>query len=78
MHPRHILHTFQTYLVHVLDVSSSEKKGRGTHICLAAVLPQGFVLAQTRLVRVPDASRARLRGVLHTLQMRLQTCPNAT
>ena len=44
---RHISHMFHMHLRQV-------KKGRGTHVCLAAAISRGFALARMCLVRVPD------------------------
>jgi len=50
--------------------AASGKKGRGTHVRLAATLSQGFALTWTCLVHVLDASHVHPRHVLHVFQMR--------
>ena len=51
-HPKRVLHAFQISPALVVNVSSSGKKGRGTHVHLAAALSRGFALARMRLVHV--------------------------
>ena len=52
------------------------QKGRGIYISLAAALLRGFVLAQTRLVRILDTSRVHSGHVSRTFWKRLACIPN--
>ena len=73
MHPKCILHVFQTHPACFMDASCASsgcvphlEKGHGSYISLAAALLQSYTLAKMHFMCIPNAFHACPTRILHS------------